>query len=142
MHFWACFFFYSSWFCLTRCWWKGWFGQILVKRWGFLENSRGSRVWFGLVCFMLQELLQAIQCQTLFMYILNLRFTNKYIVDNIPNAQLSVELYHHCSSIRMALALDNAQRLIYYKTKKPIYLEKFWSIKIVYFYLFFLLFNT
>ena len=46
-HFLFIYFFYSSWFYLARYWWKGWFCQISVKGWGFLEASKCSQVWFG-----------------------------------------------------------------------------------------------
>ena len=39
----------------------------------------------SLVDFMALKPLQAMQCQALFMRMLNQRFTNEYLVDNIPN---------------------------------------------------------
>ena len=47
---------------------------------GRLKMFSGLVGLFGIMAF---QSLQATQCQTLF--ILNLRFPNKYLVDNIPN---------------------------------------------------------
>ena len=86
----------------ARFLWKGWFSQILVKRlmWSdFGEKVYLAKFWwkgraffrkfkfglFDLMGFMAYQPLQATQCQSLFIHILNLRFPNKYLVDNISN---------------------------------------------------------
>ena len=77
-------FFNSSWFYLARYWWKGWFLSDFSERVRFLEASKCSQVWFGWF-YGIKKTLQATQCQTLFMCILNQKLTNEYLVDNIPN---------------------------------------------------------